>query len=153
MENEEGIQELGFNTINIAEKFINGASKLWPLWISGEDIITMYFFADIIKKMYDGKHISKEDLYQLSEQEIINLIINCRDENISNQFKNFMKCDEFIECDENKTDKFCVSTKVKKRYINPLVNNHRAYDISKKAKEKIDNYMNIKMKKYIYINI
>ena len=50
----------------------------------------MYFFADIIEKMYKEKYITKEDLYELSEQEIINMIRNCPDKKISNIFNKFM---------------------------------------------------------------
>ena len=39
--NEEGIQELGFKDKKIAEEFIDGASKLWPLWVSNEDKLVM----------------------------------------------------------------------------------------------------------------
>lgn len=155
VKNEENIPELAFNSVQMAEKFIDGASTLWPLWVRAEDTITMYFFADIIEKMYNEKFIKKEDLYKLSEQEIINLIKKCKDEKISNSFNKFMNCssDCFIECEQYNNDKFCVSQKVKRRYINPLVNNSRVYDISKKSRDKIDRYINMKITKYAYLNI
>lgn len=153
IENEDNIQELGFKSIKTAEKFIDGASKLWPLWISTEDIITMYFFADIIKKMYNQKYITKEDIYELSEPQIVDLMKNSKDKNISDLFNKFMNCNNFIDCEEYKADKFCVSKKVKRRYINPLTRNGRIYDVSIKAKEKIDDYVNMKISKYAYIDI
>lgn len=153
IENENNISELGFNSVEIAEKFINGAKKLWPLWIRSEDTITMYFFADIIKKMYNKKYITKKDLYELSEQEIIDLITNCKDEIISNSYTKFMNCNNFIECEEYKSEKFCVSRKVKRRYINPLTKHGRAYDISEQVKRDIDNYINMKISKYAYIDV
>lgn len=113
----------------------------------------MYFFADIIEKMYKEKYITKKDLYELSEQEIINMIKNCKDKEISNLFNKFMNCNSFIECEEYKDDKFCVSRKVKRRYINPLTKTGRVYDISKQAKEKIDNYINMKVSKYAYVDM
>ena len=73
MKNEDNVSELGFKTIATAENFINRACKLWPLWVRSEDIITMYFFADILKKIYNEKYITKDDLYNLSEKQIINL--------------------------------------------------------------------------------
>lgn len=151
--NEYGNLELGFKSIEMAEKFIDGASKLWPLWVRSEDTITMYFFADIIKKMYYNGYISKNDLYDFSEEEIIDIIKNCEDEKISLAFRNFMNCDEFFECEEYKRDKFCVDRKVKRRYINPIVQNYRVYDISEKARNKIDDYLKMKISKYAYIDI
>lgn len=153
IKNEENISELGFETIHMAEKFIDGASKLWPLWVSSEDTITMYFFADIIKKMYNENYITKKDLYQLSEQEIINLIKNCKNEKISKLFIKFMNCKDIVDCDKYQNDKFCVSRKVKRRYINPLTKNGRIYDISKEARKKIDDYINMNISKYAYIDI
>lgn len=92
-------------------------------------------------------------IYTLSEIEIIKLIKNCDNKEISKSFNDFMKCTKFEECEEYRNDKFCVSRKVKRRYINPIVNNNRIYDISNKAKQKIDNYMNIDISKYVYIDI
>ena len=46
-----------------------------------------------------------------------------------------------------------MSKKVKRRYINPLTRNGRIYDVSIKAKEKIDDYVNMKISKYAYIDI
>ena len=55
IKNEDDIPELGFKSVEKAEMFIDGASQLWPLWISSEDTITMYFFADIIERMYKNE--------------------------------------------------------------------------------------------------
>ena len=153
VQNENNIPELGFNSIEMAEKFVIGASRLWPLWVSAEDTMIMYFFADIIEKMYNEKHITKKDLYELSEKEIINLIKNCKDSSISERFNRFMKCNNFIETEEYKNDKFCVSRKVKRRYINPLTLKGRTYDVSSKSRKIIDEYINMKISKYVYVNI
>lgn len=153
IQNENDIPELGFKTIESAEKFVDGASELWPLWVRAEDTITMYFFADIIEKMYNQKYITKDDLYQLSEKEIINLIKNCENEEISELFKKFMNSNCFIDCEEYKDDKFCVSRKIKRRYINPLTNNGRIYDVSIKARKRIDDYLTMKISKYSYIDM
>ncbi len=151
--NEDNVEELGFNSVEIAEKFVDRASKLWPIWVSSEDTITMYFFANIIEKMYNEKYITKSDLYELSEQQIINLIKICKNKKISEAFNNFMKCNNFIDSEEYREDKFCVSRKVKIRYINPITKKGRIYDISAKAKKQIDNFTNIDISKYAYIDI
>ena len=153
LRNENNIHELGFNSTEIAERFINGAKELWPLWVCSEDTITMYFIADILKKMYNKKYIMEKDLYELSEQKIVDLIINCKDTTISKSYIKFMNCNNFVECEEYKNDKFCVSKKVKRRYINPLTTNGRIYDVSTQARKDIDNYINMKVSKYAYIDM
>ena len=154
--NEEGIEELGFKDKNIAEKFIDGASKLWPLWVSNEDKLAMQFLADTVKKMSEEKFLTKKDLYTLSEQEVINRIENCKNEKIAKCFKMFENSTKINESDEPVYDKYCVSITAKRRYIVPLVEDFDSYkrinDISNFAKEKIDNYLQLKTKKYAYLD-
>ena len=154
--NEDGIEELGFKDRNIAEKFIDGASKLWPLWISNEDKLTMQFIADVIKRMSEKNMISQKDLYSLSEKEVIEKIENCKDENISKCFKLFRNSTRINESDSFVENKYCISINAKRRYINPLVENINEYkrisDISIKAKNQIENYLNYNTKKYAYLD-
>ena len=60
------------------------------------------------------------------------------------------------ESDEPVYDKYCVSITAKRRYIVPLVEDFDSYkrinDISNFAKEKIDNYLQLKTKKYAYLD-
>ena len=148
--NEEGIQELGFKDKNIAEKFIDGASKLWPLWVSNEDKLVMQFLADIVKKMFEENLLTKKDLYTLSEKEVIDKIENCTNERISKCFKLFRNSTKILESDSPIFDKYCVSITAKRRYIVPLVKYANYYkrvnEISDFAKEKIDEYLNFKTK-------
>ena len=154
--NEEGIQELGFKDKNIAEEFIDGASQLWPLWVSNEDKLTMQFLADTVKKMSEKKLLTKKDLYTLSENEVINKIENCTDEKISSCFKLFRNSTKIHESDKPVLDKYCVSITAKKRYIVPLVKYEDSYkrikDISEFAKERIEQYLELETPKYAYLN-
>ena len=154
--NEDGIRELGFKEKNIAEEFIDGASQLWPLWVSNEDKLAMQFLADTVKKMSEGNLLTKKDLYTLSEKEVIDKIENCTNEKISKCFKLFRNSTKISESDLPVFDKYCVSITAKRRYIVPLVEYANSYkrvnDISDFAKEKIDNYLKFKTKKYAYLD-
>ena len=154
--NEEGIEELGFKDKNIAEEFINGASKLWPLWGSNADKLTMQFLADIVKRMSKENFLTKKDLYTLSEQEVINKIENCTNKKIAKCFKLFENSTKVYESDEPVFDKYCVNITAKRRYIVPLVEYadyyRRINEISDFAKNKIDNYLQLTTKKYAYLN-
>ncbi|MFV0250012.1 MAG: hypothetical protein ACK5HP_03135 [Bacilli bacterium] len=83
LKNETGTPELGFNVLSVCEKYISIISKLWPAWIINSDKTTMQCLADIIKEMYDRKYITLEDLYTLSESDVINRILNCEDTYLS----------------------------------------------------------------------
>ena len=154
--NEDGIRELGFKEKNIAEEFIDGASQLCPLWVSNEDKLAMQFLADTVKKMSEGNLLTKKDLYTLSEKEVIDKIENCTNEKISKCFKLFRNSTKIAESDSPVFDKYCVSITAKRRYIVPLVEYANSYkrvnDISDFAKEKIDNYLKFKTKKYAYLD-
>ena len=155
--NEKGIEELGFKDINIAEKFVHTMSKLSMIYISSETKYTMQFFADIVKKMYEQKMISKKDLYELSEQEIINKNEKCDYDNIAQCFNIWKNATKIKESDIPVKDKYCVNVNAKKRYIIPLVKNENEYiridKISEKAKEDINKFLNFKTKPYSYLDL
>lgn len=84
--NEEGIEELGFKDKEIAEKFVHVMSKLSNEYIQNRTKYSMQFLADIMKKMSEKNLINKEDLYHLSEKEVIEKIEKCEENNIAKNF-------------------------------------------------------------------
>lgn len=156
LKNENGIQELGFKTFEICEKYVTTISKLWPKWISNEDRVTLQFFADIVKSMNVKKLISIDDLYTYSEKEIIKKIINCKDTYIRENFIKFQNSTSVFESQTPIENQYCISTKGKKRYIIPLVQYNdsakRINEISEKAKKSIDNYLSIEQPKFVGLN-
>ena len=77
--NEDGIQELAFKDKKVCEEYIDTISKLWPEWISDKDRTVMQFLADMCKSMNNAGYLTIEDLYTLSEQEVIDKILTCED--------------------------------------------------------------------------
>jgi len=156
LKNEKGIIELGFKNIVFAEKFIDRANNIWYTWVCNRDKIVMQFIADTVKKLVDEKYLTKDELYIITEQEVIDRIENCTDNSISKAFKLFRNTSEVGESDIEVKDKYCISVNSKTRYINPLVKTEKAirriYDVSELAKEKIDKYLAYKTQKYAYLN-
>lgn len=148
LKNEDGIDELGFTDVKIAEKFEEGASKLWFLLQTNEDKIKCQFLADIVKKMNEKGLIHKRDLYELSEAEIINKIENCEYKQISESFKKFREVEEINEGEEPPEGCYAVSLKVKKRYIIALVNEKRITELSDKIKKLVDEFLEFKSPTY-----
>ena len=155
LKNEEGIPELGFKDLKICEEFIHKISNLWPRWIEDEDRLCMQFIADIIKSMYIKDYITIDDLYTLSENEVINLIKNCKDDYIKIAFEKFQNAtrDSIYKSDIPNNNIYCTSVKGKKRYINPLVKckneNCRIKNVSTLANDDINKFLNMKLYKYI----
>lgn len=145
--NENGIDELTFKDKDVCEEYINTISKLWPEWVSDKDRTSMQFIADICKSMNNAGYLTIEDLYTLSEQEVINKIINCKDTYLSNSFKAFQKADTVYKCISPQDNNYCVNVKSKTRYIVPLVkadnSSVRINQISENAASKITEYLNL----------
>lgn len=148
LKNEDGIDEIGFTDIKIAEKFEEGASKLWFLLQSNEDKIKCQFIADIVKKMNEKDLIHKKDLYEFSEAEIIKKIENCEYKEISEAFTKFRMVEKINEGEEPPKDSYAVSLKVKKRYIISLVNDKRITEVSNKISKLIDEFLSFKSPTY-----
>lgn len=156
LRNEDGIEELGFKNKNIAENFIHTLPNLWNKWISDKDRIAMQFIADITKSMIKKEYITVNDLYKLSDRELIEKINTCPDKYISNCFKKFQNAAKVFTSDEIVEDKYCTSIIGKIRYVNPLVQendvNDRIVTISDIAKNDINNFLNKEHSKYIYFD-
>ena len=155
--NEDGIPELGFKTLDIAEKFVYMSSILWPNWCDNRYKLVAQFYADIVKRLGELGELTRADLYKYSEKDVIWLMNNSSDEDLSNTFKLFQECTEFYESDlKPSDDKYSISFNCKKRYLNPLVNINgeykRIYDVSEIVKEIIDEFLSFETPKYAYFD-
>ena len=152
LKNENNIDELGFQDWKICEKYIHIISKLWPEWISDRDRTVMQFLADIVKSMNAKGYLTIDDLYHLSEKEVIERILSCEDNYIRENFIRFQNATSVYGSDTPIKNKYCISVKGKRRYIIPLTKYNgsvrRINDISKLAKKDIEEYFNIKHYKY-----
>ena len=152
LKNENGIDELGFKNPDICEKYIHTISKIWPEWISDKDRTVMKFLADIMKSMNVKGYITTDDLYSLSEKQVIDKILNCEDKYIVENFKKFQNTTSMYTGEVPVEGKYCVSVKSKRRYVIPLTRTndgiYRIDAISKQAKKDIDDYLNLKLSTY-----
>lgn len=155
VKNEDGIDELAFAHLDIAEKYISIVSKLWPWWINDSDRTSMQFIADMCKSLNSLGYLSIDELYILSEAEVINKFRTC-DKYLSECFKKYEKTTECFRSDKKIENKYCVNIKGKRRYINPLVIVNgvpkRIYDTSNQAKKDIDKYMEIPIDGFTYLD-
>ena len=158
LKNEDGEDEIGFKNLKIAEEYIERATKLWHLFSgNNENGIIMQFWTDILKKMAEERFITEEDLYDYSEQQIVEKIRNCPDKKISKAFEIFSNSEKIERSETEVKDKYCISVKTKKRYTNPLVQiNGTAIRIdiaSEKGKRIIEDIKNYKDSKYACLDI
>ena len=86
--NSENEMELGFKTKKIARKFVKVTSRLSIIYREDRTRYSMQFIADILKKLSNEHKISKEDLYNLKESEVIDIIESSKFNDVFNLWKN-----------------------------------------------------------------
>lgn len=146
---EEGIDELSFKTKNIARKFVKVTSRLSIIYREDRTRYSMQFLADIMKKLSEDGKITKEDLYNLKESDVIEIIENSKYKDI---YKIWKETKKVKLSDEEPKNVYYVKHGAKVRYINPLVNGERISNICKIAKNMIDKNLEYDMSKYVYID-
>jgi len=111
--NEENIEELSFKNLEKAEEFVHIMSKLSSIYIRNKTKFSMQFLADIMKKMSARKLITKEDLYRLSEKEVIERIENCKEDNVAKCFEIWKNATQINEAEEKPERKILRGSKCK----------------------------------------
>ena len=156
IEKEDKTPEMCFKNKNIAERFVEVMSELSILYMEDKRRFGMQFLADIMKLMSQDGIVSITDLYELSEEEVIEKIKECKNHNIANCFNIWQNSLDVKVSDKNINNKYSVNVKAKKRYINPLVKTKngifRISDISNKAKNNIDKCLNYTFDRYVYMD-
>lgn len=147
--NEKGIQELGFKSKKIAREFVKITSKLSIIYRQDKTRYSMQFLADIIKRLNEENIITKADLYNLKEDEIIKIIEESKYSNIYNIWK---KAKKVKISKERPNNVYYVHHGAKIRYINPIVNGIRICEICKIAEKMVKDNLSYNMDKYVYLD-
>lgn len=146
---EDGTLELLFTSKETALEFVKITSKLSIIYRDDKTRYSMQLIADIIKKLNEDGLITKDDLYNKKESEVIEIIENSKYKDIFNIWKNAKNIKVSKEKPENV---YFVHHGAKIRYIDPLVNKKRISSISEEAKEEIDKNLSYDMNNYVYLD-
>ncbi len=146
---EDGTLELLFTSKETALEFVKITSKLSIIYRDDKPRYSMQLIADIIKKLNEDGLITKDDLYNKKESEVIEIIENSKYKDIFNIWKNAKNIKVSKEKPENV---YFVHHGAKIRYIDPLVNKKRISSISEEAKEEIDKNLSYDMNNYVYLD-
>ena len=147
--NEENELELAFKIKKIARKFVKVTSRLSIIYREDRTRYSMQFIADILKQLSNENKISKQDLYNLKESEVIDIIESSKYNAIFNIWKNATKVKT---SKEEPKDVYYVHHGAKIRYIDPLVNGERISKICKIAKSMINKNLSYDMNNYVYLD-
>jgi len=117
-ENEEGEKEIGFKTLNVAQKVLEVSESIDQYCHSNEDNYMMCLLAKITKLAINKNYITYKDLYSYNEEELFDLLKNNNDQKLKKLITTF----ETIKI--NDIPKTIIEN-VKIRDLNPLVNGQR----------------------------
>ena len=148
--NEEKEIELGFKTKKNARNFVKVTSRLSVIYREDRTRYSMQLIADILKRLSDENKISRKDLYELKESEVINIIESSKYNDIFNIWKNAKKVKISKEKPKNI---YYVHHGAKIRYIDPLFNGKRISKCCKLANKMIKNNLSYNMDNYVYLNL
>ncbi len=115
---EEGEKEIGFKSSKVANIVLNASKTIDTFCHSNEDNYMMELLASITRKAIDNGYIAYKDLYILNEKELIDILENCNDKEITTKITEFKNIEKEDIPETNLSN-------VKIRALNPLVNGER----------------------------
>lgn len=135
LKNENGDDELGFRSISCAKEYFTRFMETGLFLQTNTDKMAMSLLGEVLNLALKAQLITEENLYTLSEQEIISLFDKTSEsfsENKSDEhrvdlekfllhYKAYRTMTQVTGSDVPLEGYYSVSVKVKKRYINPLV--------------------------------
>lgn len=145
--NEDKKLELCFDDEDIADKFVELTSRLSILYRDDKTRFSMGLLSDILKWLVKNKLITIDDLYELSDDEVVEIINKSR---LKDVFGKWVDMKDVKASKNMPGDYYSVKSRAKIRYIDPLVNDSRISSLSENARKNIANNFNYDMENYVY---
>ena len=166
LKNEDGADELGFKTLEIAELYCEHFCMIGHILQLNENKLTLQLLGQIMNLAEKAGVLSEDDFMRLSEKEVMGRLsrhaelvsasMTSSEQRSRNKFgmtdSDYMLLTKYYRTFRTMTkiehtneplpenEYFCVNLKVKQRYINPLVGNKRLSEVSEKARNIIKDF-------------
>lgn len=157
LRNEEGLPELGFKTLEIAEDYTRRFCMIGHILQLNENKLTLHLLGKIMNLAVEEGILSELDFMTKAETEIIGILDKELSQNpkafskerskLARLYKTFrtMTKIEHTQTPLDENEYFCINLKVKQRYINPLVKTAnsctRISETSSQAKKIIEDFL------------
>lgn len=156
LKNENGLDEIGFQTPSIASEFATLNLSLAAHYHGDKARATFQFLADLIQSMINGGYLTVDDLYVMSEREVVDWILSCGDKTLAEALRNFQRATTVFSSGVAKKNCYCISTKAKVRYIVPLVKSQkpgrpdqRITALDRATDKAVQEYLDTKQSRYV----
>ena len=163
LKNEDGADELGFQTLEIAELYCEHFCMIGHILQLNENKLALHMLGQIMNMAEKAGILNETDFMTLSEKEVMEkLNRHCEaqpkqsiaEDKLSRYYRTFRTMTKIEHTNQPlpESDYFCVNLKVKQRYINPLVvstspstplrdrSTTRLSDVSEKTRRIIDDF-------------
>lgn len=152
LKNEKGIDELGFTDQTIALDYCRHFCMIGHILQLNENKLTLHLLGQIMNRAVELGILQEADFMKKSEKEIMEEIFLRQAQGphdkaqgelfrLYQTFRTMTKI-EHTPAPLDPGQYFCISLKVKQRYINPLVGSgKRLYDLSAEARRIIDDFL------------
>lgn len=157
LRNKEGLPELGFKTLEIAEDYTRRFCMIGHILQLNENKLTLHLLGKIMNLAVEEGILSELDFMTKAEAEIIGILDKELSQNpkafskerskLARLYKTFrtMTKIEHTQTPLDENEYFCINLKVKQRYINPLVKTAnsctRISETSSQAKKIIEDFL------------
>lgn len=148
LKNEDGIDEIGFNSVECAELYTYRFCMTGHVLQLNENKLTLSLLAKITSIAIEEGLLTEEDCMKLSEKEAMERFEKQGSEKLQKYYHTFRTMTKIEHLQEQPAGDnwFSVSLKVKQRYINPLVLCkdgfvHRASEASPKCRSIIEDFL------------
>ncbi len=125
LKNEDGVDELGFRTLEIAELYCEHFCMIGHILQLNENKLALHMLGQIMNMAEKAGMLSNEDFMTLSEKEVMEKLDRHTEsaDQLSRYYRTFRTMTKIEHTKEAlpESEYFCVNLKVKQRYINPLV--------------------------------
>ena len=148
LKNEENKDELGFKTIEMAELYCKKFCMIGHILQLNENKLCLQLLSQIMTKAVELNVLQEEDFMTLSESKIIEKIesfiskktFSLEEQKFATMYNTFRKMTKVEHTNQKlpEDEYFCVSLKVKQRYINPLVKVGTNSQLAKRLSEVSD---------------
>ncbi len=125
LKNEDGVDELGFRTLEIAELYCEHFCMIGHILQLNENKLALHMLGQIMNMAEKAGVLSNEDFMTLSEKEVMEKLDRHTEsaDKLSRYYRTFRTMTKIEHTKEAlpESEYFCVNLQVKQRYINPLV--------------------------------
>ena len=161
LKNEQGIDELGFNSLEEAEIYTEKFLETGHILQLNENKLTLQLLAEITNLAIKLNILTEEDCLTISEEEAFNRFEKAargwkdnsyESERFRTLLKTFRTMTEIEHTEKPLGNHFCVNLAVKQRYINPLVQingeTKRISEVSEKCSRLIQDFLSYQDKPF-----